>query len=96
MLLISRHLRAWGFSLQLLFFSKIRALLFLKMQLQYYDVLICIIAVYPKVSPAVSITCLTSIKLFNSCPKLAYSMANSHGYLALPQSCLHSPEWMAE
>lgn len=63
MLLISRHLRAWGFSLQLLFFSKIRHLFFLKAQLQCHDVLICIIAVYPKVSPAVSITCLTSIKL---------------------------------
>lgn len=62
-LLISRHLRAWGFSLQLLFSSKIRGLFFLKAQLQCHDVLICIIAVYPKFSPAVSITCLTSIKL---------------------------------
>lgn len=63
------------------------------MKLQCYKVLICIIAVYPKVSPAVSITRLASIKALNSCPRLARSTANSHGYPALPQSWLHKSWW---
>ena len=94
--LISSHLRAWGFSFWLLFFSKIRGLFFLKVELWCHNILICRIAVYPEVSPAVSITHLTSIKLLNSCSKLAYSTTNSHDYPALPQSWLHRPSGMAE
>lgn len=96
MLLVSSHLSAWGFAFGILFFSKMRGLFFFKPKLQCHDVLICIIAVYPEVSPAVSITRFTSIKLLNSCPKLAHNTANSHSYPALPESWLHHPRETAE